>query len=291
MTPLERRYRRLLQLYPAQYRQDRGDEIVGTLLDASGDRSWPTLRESTGLVAGAVRTHACFARERPAAETWRSGVRLAALFLLLQATVDAGTSAGTDLLQSESSALTVAYCVATALCFAALLTTAARHYLLGVGLTGTAWLFEQVVVYGRLGGGQWMPGEAHFWPITLALLAGLPLIWLRSPGGRAWPWALAVVPAAFALPSDFEASLGLRFVVLTTMAACLAAAVVDPRVGIGVAGWPLGLACNFAYAVVAWNAPAYVWIVVAVLLTVVAALLLADPVRRLSRRTRPERTT
>ncbi|NUO61804.1 MAG: hypothetical protein HOV71_28280 [Hamadaea sp.] len=295
MTPLERRYRRLIGLYPAPYRQDRGEEIVGTLLDMSGDRRWPSVRETTGLVVGAVRTHARASRDRSAADTWRGGLRLAVLFLLLQSTVDAGASAGLILSNgaTEPSTLIVGYCAATMLSFAALLATASRRYLVGVGLTAAVWFFEQIVIHGRMGGPMYLPGEMYFWPITLAVLAGLPLIWLRPPGGRRWPWAVAVVPAVLALPSQFEATLGpvQALLFLLTLMVCLAAAVVDPRVSIGAAGWPVGYACYLVYAIVAWDAPAYFWVPLSILLAITAALLLADPVRRLSRRSRPERTT
>ena len=45
MTRLERRSGLLLRAYPAQYRKDRGEEIIGTLLVATPDgRSWPLAR-------------------------------------------------------------------------------------------------------------------------------------------------------------------------------------------------------------------------------------------------------
>jgi hypothetical protein len=53
---LERRYRRLLFAYPARYRAERADEIVGTLLDcAPADRRVPRLGEAADLVASGLR--------------------------------------------------------------------------------------------------------------------------------------------------------------------------------------------------------------------------------------------
>jgi DNA-directed RNA polymerase specialized sigma24 family protein len=56
---LERRYRRLLLVYPAGYRQRRADEIVGTFLDtAAAGQTRPTLADVTDLLAGGLRQRA-----------------------------------------------------------------------------------------------------------------------------------------------------------------------------------------------------------------------------------------
>jgi hypothetical protein len=45
VTGLERRCRWLLRAYPAWYRRKRGEEMLGTLLEASPpDRRWPSAR-------------------------------------------------------------------------------------------------------------------------------------------------------------------------------------------------------------------------------------------------------
>ncbi|WP_238015831.1 hypothetical protein KZZ52_28345 [Dactylosporangium sp. AC04546] len=55
---LERRYRALLHAYPAAYRAERGDEIVGTYLDlAAPGRRWPGPADAADLVRGGVRQH------------------------------------------------------------------------------------------------------------------------------------------------------------------------------------------------------------------------------------------
>lgn len=56
MTPLERRCRWLLLTYPAWYRRRRGEEMLGTLLEASppGGR-WPSFRDVRALIAGGLR--------------------------------------------------------------------------------------------------------------------------------------------------------------------------------------------------------------------------------------------
>lgn len=55
MTPLERRYRRLIWLLPAQYRAARGEELLSLLLDLDSDRTRPRPAEVLSLVALALR--------------------------------------------------------------------------------------------------------------------------------------------------------------------------------------------------------------------------------------------
>jgi hypothetical protein len=75
-SALERRARLLLRAYPADYRRDRGDEIIGTLLEATPPgRSFPLARDAWALVAGARSTR--LARNRGASA--RDDLRLGAL--------------------------------------------------------------------------------------------------------------------------------------------------------------------------------------------------------------------
>ncbi len=54
---LECRYRRLLWAYPAGYRAERGDEIVGVLLDCAGPgRSRPSVGDALDLTRGGLAT-------------------------------------------------------------------------------------------------------------------------------------------------------------------------------------------------------------------------------------------
>ncbi|WP_341717022.1 hypothetical protein QQG74_24195 [Micromonospora sp. FIMYZ51] len=87
MTGLERGYRRLLWAYPADYRRERGDEIVGTYLDLAGPgRRRPSLADATDLVRGGLRQ-----RLRAAgAPDLIPGVRLAGLLALTTAAFLAG---------------------------------------------------------------------------------------------------------------------------------------------------------------------------------------------------------
>src|ERR1700677_2609833 len=59
MSALERRYRRLLRAYPAGYREERGAEMLATLLEAAPvGATWPSLRDARALVMGGLRVRA-----------------------------------------------------------------------------------------------------------------------------------------------------------------------------------------------------------------------------------------
>ncbi len=55
MEPLERRYRLLLRLLPADHRAARGEELLGLLLDLDSGRARPSLRQAGGVCALALR--------------------------------------------------------------------------------------------------------------------------------------------------------------------------------------------------------------------------------------------
>ncbi|MCG5466878.1 hypothetical protein MED01_005923 [Micromonospora sp. MED01] len=55
MSPLERRYRRLLRLLPATHRSARGEELLGLLLDLDDGRRHPSWHETLNIVALAIR--------------------------------------------------------------------------------------------------------------------------------------------------------------------------------------------------------------------------------------------
>jgi hypothetical protein len=62
-TKLERRARALLRAYPAEYRRDRAEEMIGTLLEAApAGRSFPTARDAWALIAGGRHARAALNR-------------------------------------------------------------------------------------------------------------------------------------------------------------------------------------------------------------------------------------
>jgi len=79
MSRLEARARQLLRAYPPDYRGDRGEEILGTLLDASPPgRSWPAPRDAWSMVTGGLRVRAARNLEYPLATNLRIALLLAA---------------------------------------------------------------------------------------------------------------------------------------------------------------------------------------------------------------------
>ncbi|MGO8961677.1 MAG: hypothetical protein ACLQFR_30540 [Streptosporangiaceae bacterium] len=83
MSTLERRYCWLLRAYPASYREERGDEILATLLEASADgQSWPSLRDSRALIVGGLRARAAQRRRLSAAANIRLALLLGVVMYL-----------------------------------------------------------------------------------------------------------------------------------------------------------------------------------------------------------------
>jgi hypothetical protein len=83
MSRLEARASRLLRAYPPSYRAEHGDEVIGTLLDASPrGRNWPAPREAWSLVAGGLRARAAANRQQPAVGSIRLTLLLAAVLWL-----------------------------------------------------------------------------------------------------------------------------------------------------------------------------------------------------------------
>ncbi|GAA4561271.1 hypothetical protein [Planotetraspora kaengkrachanensis] len=78
-SALERRYRSLLRAYPKVYREWHGEELVSTLMAASGPEARrPSLREAFALIAGGFAAHARNARAA-GAPWWADGLQLGVL--------------------------------------------------------------------------------------------------------------------------------------------------------------------------------------------------------------------
>ncbi|GIH28255.1 hypothetical protein Aph01nite_65650 [Acrocarpospora phusangensis] len=85
-TILRRRYRRLLGVYPSEWRAANETVVLDTLLEAAGpDRHWPSARETLALLVGGGRAR--IARLRPDAgqrgRRWLDGLHLGAILLTL----------------------------------------------------------------------------------------------------------------------------------------------------------------------------------------------------------------
>jgi hypothetical protein len=76
VTTLERRFRLLLHAYPAAYRRDRAEEILGTLIETTpAGRTRPLARDIRALLAGGLRARGLQNRRL----STRANLRLAAL--------------------------------------------------------------------------------------------------------------------------------------------------------------------------------------------------------------------
>ncbi len=83
---LARRYRALMLAYPKAWRTARGDEMLGTLLDAAEPgRHWPSARQAASIALQGSKERLDLRRRRTPGEVWSEGLRIGALILLCQA--------------------------------------------------------------------------------------------------------------------------------------------------------------------------------------------------------------
>jgi hypothetical protein len=121
MTTLERHCQLLLRVYPAEYRDVRGEEIIGTLLEATPPgRSWPRRRDIWGLIFGGLRARAARNRERTTAANLRqaafAGVAAYLVYVtaaFLSSNVSAGVSTWPVLLASVLTFVAVVLALVT----------------------------------------------------------------------------------------------------------------------------------------------------------------------------------
>ncbi len=86
VTPLERRSRLLLRAYPAAYRRERGEEMIGTLVETTPDRAWPRLQDVRALVVGGLKARAMQNRRLSATANLRIAVMAgSSLYLVMLA--------------------------------------------------------------------------------------------------------------------------------------------------------------------------------------------------------------
>lgn len=231
----ERRYARLLRLYPKAYRDRHGAEMLATLAEANH----PAGRETAALLVGALRAHAGLARLTSPGSLWVSALRLAALLLVAHATAQAAARAGrivfSELLMGRGLTLLsdLGHLGAAACGTLALLTLAAGRY--PTGMTLTAGTFACT-----LWGLSWYPSisitlvDGAFWQLPLAFLLTVPLLRRRPPtSARPVAWLLAVPIALLVLPTAFDASLRWQpYPLLALGVIALLWAMIDARVAI-----------------------------------------------------------
>lgn len=259
---LEARYRWLLRAYPPAYRSDRGDEMIGTLMEAAApDQRRPSFREALSLAVRGVQTRAGVHGPRARRGLVAGTIRLAVLLLLVQATAVSLARTGkvvTDFLSSGDLGLftNALQPLETVLIGAALLLVAGGRYGLGLLASATAYATMLVIlafsfntsvdmtVDGRLvytftpWSSYWVQSTVEFalmdttlLPLLLATLLAIPLPRWRPPHARRpLGWLLAVPVAVIVLPTAFDTTLRLQpWPSFAAMAALLLWATVDAR--------------------------------------------------------------
>jgi hypothetical protein len=279
MSPVrEALYRLLLRAYPAAYRRARGEEMIGTLMEAArpGQRH-PSLREAGSLVLRGLQTRAGVHSPHQRRQTLAGATRLAVL-LLLASTAAVSLAEFGPIIGSPATPFTALRPLETLFAAAALVAVAAGRHVLG--LIGTAATFVVGLLLhgyhfnndGFIGGFEylvqpwmidWGPMFAvitvswTFWPAPIAALLILPLIQWRPRGGTApYLWLLAVPVAVVALPTAFDVTTGIQpGGAVATAAALLLWAAVDPRVTLagGVLLLPLVIGPLAKYVTPDWS--------------------------------------
>jgi hypothetical protein len=280
MTKLEQNCRLLLRAYPAQYRRQRGEEILGTLLETTPDgRTWPLARDVRGLLAGGLQARAVLNRRLPlhanvrtavfvglaaflgynavailsvywSAESSRGHLALAAGAHLFE--VGAAPSFGWGPLISPALTLITVFlawvsgrrvvALVGALPAVTLMPWSARAML---QLPGPCRL-ELASVCGWPGtsSGAWVPEDVRE-IVWLACLGGLVAVTRRDERpGRAWVWPVVLIslsPALLAGGSSDTTVQVVTLLLLITGMAGIACIVVDARPTIAAAAFLLPL--------------------------------------------------
>lgn len=196
MSKLERRYARLVRLYPAHAPRD---EILATVLQRSGEFSF---REAFALLVGALRARAGANVHRTPAEFAHSAARLAALVLLVNAAVvDVLTAAPVDISAVfRTPAGIVQYATAglvALLLHITALTALARGAYRLAAIGAVLGLISSAAGLSQFGLPWYRPG---FWAAPLAVLLIMSLnLTPRRERSSPLGWLIAVPPALILL--------------------------------------------------------------------------------------------
>lgn len=240
---LAARYWSLLGWYPRAYREERGPELLGTLLDAAGPGlARPPWREARALVLGGLRMRAGTTRHRSGAATLGEGLRLGLLVLFAIQAVEFGMAVldppPFTFPRPPSAGLAVSVVLVA-------LSLAAPFALLALGRVRLALPFVVVAAGVATAGFGWLTQAP--WPPEIVLAPeqhGLVPLWLNPE------WPVVVVIAALAVarvrppaarPETVAAVLGFWSLVLLTI--CLDSILPLP---LGVSLAPLVLALLLA---------------------------------------------
>ncbi len=242
MSPLERRCRLLMFTYPAEYRRERGDEMVGTLLDTTPPgRTWPRPGDIWALVIGGLRSRSVRSRRLGMA----TNLRLAALFgVAIYLSVVANGSIVWGLTPYTAGwpywlmGLLIAVTILAAW-------FARRTVVLVAALVAATFCYEEPTLVFRLTPSLYVPNLAE--ALLLVLLAALvllsggrkrpPRLWLCLPGLAIAAALLSrlLVPAANWFPSTSTFPEGQTTLLAVVLVMFLAFVVIDPRPALALA--------------------------------------------------------
>jgi len=244
MSPLERRCRVLLRAYPAEYRRERGEEIITTLMEASPEgRSRPSLRDARSLVAGGLRARAALNRRFTTAANLRLAV-LAGISIYL------GTIAAGYVDDFAASRIYRGVPTYGPFGWPALL----AGLLIGV-LVVLVWLARRPVVIGAVALAAAVAAsyvgissrQISFVVVDLACLAAVVALTVRAQRqSSAWLWLIGAVVVTLFLPGYLQfvtyrwtyIALGLEICIVVVALACV---VIDARLLVAVATYLLVL--------------------------------------------------
>jgi hypothetical protein len=262
-STFERHCALLLCAYPAAYRAERGEEIVGTLLETTPEAlAWPLPRDTLGLLIGGLRARAAFNRQLTTAANVRTALLVGvAAYLAYNAAAIIGFYVREELLNGgrHLRPLAVAWpeLLAGALIFVAV---------------GLAWLTgrRMAVLAGVLPAsaalciaGTWHQYALSETVVPLVSLAALvALSDNRELPSRRWLVPIALL-AVMPLGTYFGLLTGpyvFQTLEVTIAAAAIVWAVIDARAAIAVSVFVLGLWLPMAVdSLVQGFIPVYLW--------------------------------
>jgi hypothetical protein len=233
---LERRYRLLLRVYPGEYRAERGDEILGTLLESAPvGRTMPSWRDTYTLVLAGLQVRALRNHRLSALANLRLAAMLS-LAILLAALAGSRIGLGLRIAFAEPS---YSPTMVRALGGVGDLVSFGIVSLIAVALI---WFLPRVLsvpilLAAAIGTPQSLIENGRYSTAILIALAVLSAISRQRPP-RSWLWMIAVLPAAEAIATRLPGTDG-RMAMAVALAVVASAALVwigtDARPGLAVA--------------------------------------------------------
>jgi hypothetical protein len=240
---LERRARILLHAYPADYRRDRAEEIIATLLEATPrGRAYPSGRDSLALIAGGRHARAALNRRQGAAAGLRLALLLgAAIFLGFNIDFLVAVPAGGLGQPGLPWSLALAGALGTAAALAPWLRSRAVTAVLAFPAGALFLIYVLGVPQGNAPNGGDIAWLAWIL-VALGVLVSLSGNQSRLPGS--WLWLLGAAPAATAaarlIPSPGGGSdlgtflVGCTALLLAVVVTCWLATDARPALGLSI---------------------------------------------------------